>query len=234
MANMEIEKVAQLAHRHPPVIAYDDEHRALKRGLESLYRDGCSVEVARRFTDVFPDGSTGLYEHPGTLPETLAAIVFVASTNIVLSICIFYEDWAKADIKRLSAFCANAGIRFYPVPRLGVYAMKVFERSMLADRYDIDPPTGLLLATTVRCPFCGGPLVHHYRRHRYKDHYNGFYACIQYYKDYGEGSRCNGAIYSEDELPELVDPKIRRLRYMIRNEANEHTTIYGPEDFPEK
>ena len=74
-------------------------------------------------------------------------------------------------------------------------------------------------------------MIHHYRMHPYKYYYNSFYACIQYYKDKGSGSRCNG-MFSEDDVPALVDPKIRQLRYTIRNEVEEHSKIYSPEDFP--
>ena len=159
MNAMEIEKVTELAHRHPPVIAFTKEHQALKRGLQALYRSECTVEVARRFTDVFPVGGNVPIEHPGALPEAMAAVVYVASTSQVLGLCVFYKDSAKENLTRLSEFCRRAGIRLYPVERLIVYPMKVFERALLADLSDYDPPMGLLqpLATRIRCPHCGGP-----------------------------------------------------------------------------
>lgn len=52
---------------------------------------------------------------------------------------------------------------------------------------------------------------------------------MHYYEYQGEGVRCNGKIYKEDELGALIDLEIRRLRNMTRNETEEHTKVYEPE-----
>ena len=231
VASNQIESVTELRHRHPPVLAFSKTEVALQRGLEVLYKAAVTVEVTRQFDDIFPEGTLAEYDNPGPFEKPLAAVVYVSKTKVVLGIAVFVDEWKGQDLAELREFCSRAGIRLFIVDRLSVYSMKVFERAVLADAYDIPAEVSLMLATKARCPYCGGPFVHHYRIPKYKKVPESFFTCIQYYKDQGVGSRCNGSFCSLEELLELYDPRIRRLRYQIRSEAREHARILDPSTF---
>jgi hypothetical protein len=230
-ANNEIEKVTELRHRHPPVLAFPETETALQRGLEVLYGAPVTVEVTRRFDDVFSEGALANFGNPGPFEKPLAAIAYVSTTKLTLGMAVFNGEWKDRDLEELREFCGQAGIRLFVVDRLRVYPMKVFERAVLADAYDIPSEVSRMLATRARCPFCGAPLVHHYRIPKHAEVPQSFFACVQFYREQGTGYRCNGFVCSLEGLLEHFDPRIRRLRYTIRAEAREHAEIYDPETF---
>jgi hypothetical protein len=201
----------------PPIMLFTRDELALKRGLEALYTTDCEIEVARRMADLFPEGNQSATLNDPTL--ILAAVVYLRITHQVAALCVFADEWPAQELQDLRIFCKSRRIRLYPVDRLQVYALKVFERALIAEEQGLTTKEGYRLADHAKCPHCRGPLIHNFKKEEYGEGYRGLWVCINYYADNGSGLRCNGFICTEENLIQYIEPDVLHFRHQIRREV---------------
>lgn len=192
---------------------------ALKSTLLNLYPDNCEVEVRRWLSDLHDIVIRKDGDSMDQCDCPIAAIVYAKTSRHVLSIAVMYDEINDQEIRSVRAYCADRGIRLFPVARLESYTSDILVRAIECEDAQIPQEMMSHLIPEARCPNCGGPMIHKIKRPTSRR--NGlYYACAQYLAGHSGAVNCTaGFLCGADEIFEFLDPDYRDLKYRLKNDV---------------
>jgi hypothetical protein len=188
---------------------------SLKATLDSIYPDGCDVDLRRWLSDFQPTQASLVSQTEKKVDCPVAAAVYTRTTRIVLAIVVFFDEVTEDEIRSARELCHAHGVRFFPVERLDSYPADILERSTLCEEVGLGPEYLPHIIPAARCPNCDGPLIHK-TRNPTRLRSGLFYACAQYI---GSTFACCGFLCGAEEIFEHLNPRYRDLKYRIQTDV---------------